>query len=189
MNAPKVVKQDGNVSESVKTPSRIRLGAYGLLLSLLRETCADETILALFETLSVKISADVEELTGNQIEARPGTAWSVAMILEHMNIVNRGIADAIESLSSERQYDQRVDLNALVPTEVSGDHARAQYREACGYYSNSVRGSITRNGSLESRHTLKHPWFGPLDAKGWHALALMHSFAHFLQIHRTLRKQ
>ena len=36
----------------------------------------------------------------------------------------------------------------------------------------------------EARHA--HPWFGPLDASGWHALAAFHTRLHRVQIETIL---
>jgi len=42
-------------------------------------------------------------------------------------------------------------------------------------------------GQFEDRAALPHPWFGPLDAAGWHALAAGHMAIHRVQIERILQ--
>jgi hypothetical protein len=42
---------------------------------------------------------------------------------------------------------------------------------------------------LRTRATHVHPWFGPLDAQGWHCLAAMHHTIHRRQVERIIKAQ
>ena len=38
-----------------------------------------------------------------------------------------------------------------------------------------------------STERFAHPWFGPLDTAGWHAMAAMHMSIHLAQLHAIVR--
>jgi hypothetical protein len=40
---------------------------------------------------------------------------------------------------------------------------------------------------LRTKARFAHPWFGPLDAAGWHLMAGMHLSIHRVQIERILQ--
>ena len=42
---------------------------------------------------------------------------------------------------------------------------------------------------LRTAQSHRHPWFGPLDAAGWHALTAFHTALHRRQIERILAGQ
>jgi len=51
----------------------------------------------------------------------------------------------------------------------------------------SVVAAVSAAGNLKTALRLPHPWFGPLDAAGWHALAAGHMAIHRVQIERILQ--
>jgi hypothetical protein len=56
-------------------------------------------------------------------------------------------------------------------------------------FSSTCEEFLTRTHEITDLHTemrYAHPWFGPLDAAGWHAMAAMHMNLHRRQIERIL---
>jgi hypothetical protein len=50
-----------------------------------------------------------------------------------------------------------------------------------------VLASVTASPNLKTKTRFSHPWFGPLDASGWHAMAGSHMAIHRKQIERILQ--
>jgi hypothetical protein len=59
----------------------------------------------------------------------------------------------------------------------------AEYEAAC----DAVLTAAVVPPDLKSAVSFAHPWFGPLDAWGWHTLAGEHMAVHRVQIERILQ--
>lgn len=110
--------------------------------------------------------------------------WSVAMTVEHLNIVGMGIRDLIERL---RRRDaqlpfariQDVKPSGLVPqVEVVGTFVQL-LADAAGDRQPAVPPS--------EGPSAPHPWFGPIDAHQWNCLLGMHQQIHRRQIEAILK--
>jgi hypothetical protein len=109
--------------------------------------------------------------------------WSVWMTLEHLRIVHCAIAEVIGSLTKGIAVPGAASTAAVKPGVV-GEEAREQYEKSCDDLLTVVEGAE----NLETELTYTHPWFGPLNAAGWHALAAGHLEIHRVQIERILAK-
>jgi hypothetical protein len=110
--------------------------------------------------------------------------WSVWMTLEHLRIVHGGMVRTIESLAngvvppgqaSTAQVKPGADLSAAVVEA---------YEKSCDELVASAAGVADLNTTVR----YAHPWFGPLNAAGWHALAPNHLAVHRQQIERILAR-
>jgi hypothetical protein len=101
--------------------------------------------------------------------------WSVLMTLDHLRIVNRGITDTIASLSKGIVPNRKASTAAVKPNSAVTNVVIHEYEIGCDHLLDTV--SAIPDLNTKSRFT--HPWFGPLNAAGWHALAGRH-----MQIHR-----
>lgn len=111
--------------------------------------------------------------------------WSVLMTLDHLAIVNSAVIDIIETLAAERLYSRSVSIAAVKPKP-------AQTLETIERFARTTQNYVERVSQIKSllsstRH--RHPWFGPLDALGWHWLATMHHTIHRRQIERIVSNQ
>ncbi|MFM2196678.1 MAG: hypothetical protein RLZZ505_110 [Verrucomicrobiota bacterium] len=111
--------------------------------------------------------------------------WSVLMTLDHLRIVNHALIGVIGSLAGEEVPDGVVSTAAVKPDPAAGMDAIGGYEESCDALL-AVLASV-KNFSTRVRHP--HPWFGPMDAHGWHALAGGHMGIHRAQIERILAAQ
>jgi len=59
----------------------------------------------------------------------------------------------------------------------------AEYEQSC----DALLVAVAVAGDLKTELRYAHPWFGPLDAAGWHALAAGHMGIHRMQIERILK--
>lgn len=112
--------------------------------------------------------------------------WSAAMVLEHLVIVNLGIAGIIRALSSPRSEAElsEVRIQDVKPLESAGLEQIERLQKAVAIYSKTV----TQLGDLRTRPRHPHPWLGPLDARGWHALAAVHNGLHRRQIDMIVKR-
>jgi len=108
--------------------------------------------------------------------------WSVLMALDHLNIVNSGILDIIDHLSSERMYIRQVSIAAVKPLPDQTLETIGRFAKATQNYVDRV----TRIKNLVSHARHPHPWFGSMDALGWHWLAAMHHTVHRRQIQKII---
>lgn len=104
--------------------------------------------------------------------------WSVLMTLDHLRIVNDGIGRIIELLARGDRPEGSVSVAAVKPRPDVGSEAAAEHETACDRYAEV----LAKCGNLRGTPRHAHPWFGPLDAKGWHAMASMHMGIHRRQI-------
>lgn len=108
--------------------------------------------------------------------------WSVLMTLDHLRIVNEQIGDVIEALTREVVPAGEASTAAVKPRSDAGPAVIVQYEAGCDRFGTS----LASHDDLRSRARYAHPWFGPLDAAGWQALAVVHMGIHRKQIERIL---
>ncbi len=108
--------------------------------------------------------------------------WSVWMTLEHLRIVNDQITRVIKSLTDGRIPEGRASTAAVKPSPEVGAEVRGAYEGSC----DRLVALVASCPTLRTRVRYAHPWFGPLDGAGWHAMAAMHMGIHRAQIARIL---
>ncbi|MDZ4829932.1 MAG: DinB family protein [Phycisphaerae bacterium] len=114
--------------------------------------------------------------------------WSVWMTLDHLRIVHVEIARVIDALSRDTIPEGKVSTAAVKPSPDVGGEVEEQYEQSCDRLLATVAAMPELHPRLGSRLGFAHPWFGPLDAAGWHALAAMHMAIHRSQIERITRE-
>ena len=112
--------------------------------------------------------------------------WSAAMALEHLAIVNLGIAGIIKILCGKNRAEAltEVKIQDVKPSAEAGKEQIENLSQAVDIYCRTVN----RIESLRTERQHPHPWFGPLDAGGWHALAAIHNGLHRRQIEIIIDK-
>jgi hypothetical protein len=109
--------------------------------------------------------------------------WSVWMTLDHLRIVNGQIARVIGSLAKGQTVPGKASTAAVKPDPQVTSSVVADYEAACGL----LLETVAAVPDLKTAARFAHPWFGPLDAAGWHALAGSHMGIHRVQIERILK--
>jgi hypothetical protein len=109
--------------------------------------------------------------------------WSVWMTLDHLRIVNNGIAKTIETLTQEISPNHKASTAAVKPSPAADSSVRDAYEKSC----DAVLAAAAASPNLKTTARFAHPWFGPLDASGWHAMAGSHMSIHRKQIERIIQ--
>lgn len=108
--------------------------------------------------------------------------WSVWMTLDHLRIVHHEIAGVISSLVNGVVPDGAASTAAVKPSVEAGAGVVAEFEASC----KALSSVVASTPDLDTRVRYPHPWFGPLTAAGWHALAGTHLGIHRVQIERIL---
>lgn len=164
-----------------------------VLFAVRRWTGSRATFDAAFAAERQRIAALVRDLSPERgavrtLIARPrgledsSRDWSVWMTLEHLRIVNKAIAGLIVGLASA-QPPQGASSTAAVKPRIVGAEVVATYEAAC----DGLVAAVASVADLRTAARYDHPWFGPMDAAGWHALAATHMRIHRVQVERILQ--
>ena len=108
--------------------------------------------------------------------------WSVWMTLDHLRIVTRSGAGVIISLGKGVVPGGQASTAAVKPSPDVTASVVADYEASC----DAVLEAAARTANLKTSVRYVHPWFGPLDAFSWHALAAGHMRIHHGQIRQIL---
>jgi hypothetical protein len=108
--------------------------------------------------------------------------WSVWMTLDHLRIVNQGVARVIGALARGIVPPGKASTAAVKPSPVATIAVLADYEQSCEELLATVSAAPTLNTSA----SYPHPWFGGLNAAGWHTLSGGHLRIHRVQIERIL---
>lgn len=109
--------------------------------------------------------------------------WSVWMTLDHLRMVNGSIAKIIDKLGQNIVPPGAASTAAVKPNTNANAPVAVEYELS----SDAVLAAAAAVSNLKTSARFRHPWFGPLDALGWHGLAGAHMAIHRGQIERILR--
>lgn len=110
--------------------------------------------------------------------------WSAYMVLDHLAVVSLGTLRIIQALVAGQTGLPEVRIQNIKPKRDAGPEQIDRFREVAAQYGTA----ITTLGDLKSAARHPHPWFGPLSARGWHALAAVHNSLHRRQMDRIARQ-
>lgn len=108
--------------------------------------------------------------------------WSALMTLDHLRIVHHAFIGVIGTLAKEQVPEGEASTAAVKPDPAVTMDVIAGYETSCDALLETL--GAVRN--FKTRARFPHPWFGPMDAHGWHALAGGHMSIHRVQIERIL---
>ena len=108
--------------------------------------------------------------------------WSVWMTLDHLRIVHESLAHLIGELAREVTRPGAASTAAVKPNADVGPEVVAAFEASC----DALASAIAASPNLNTQARYPHPWFGPLNATGWHALVGAHMSIHRVQIERIL---
>jgi DinB superfamily len=109
--------------------------------------------------------------------------WSVWMTLDHLRIVNRAITGIIQDLTQGRIPEGAASTGNVKPSPDMSASVVAEYEQSCEV----LLAAVAAAPNLKTTLRFAHPWFGPLNAAGWHALASLHMGIHREQLLRILK--
>lgn len=109
--------------------------------------------------------------------------WSVWMALDHLRIVNTGLAKTIGALARGKVPPGQAGTAAVKPSPSVDASVVADYEHSC----DAVLAAVAAAPNLKTNARFAHPWFGALDAREWLAMAGAHMGIHRKQIERILK--
>jgi hypothetical protein len=121
----------------------------------------------------------IDRLRGMEDSSR---FWSVFMTLDHLRIVNRAISEVIRLLGRGQIPARQVSIADLKPSPQADQSVIVEFEKSC----ERLERRASELPDLRTAQRYAHPWFGPLDAAGWHFLAGFHMQLHRRQIERIL---
>lgn len=141
---------------------------------------------------SVRLARTVSEERGRTrvlVSRLPGIEdssrnWSVYMTIEHLVIVNSTVAAMLPRLYAGRDISTEIRVEEVKPLPEAGPEQMDDLMALVERYTDIV----DKLGNLRAGSTHAHPWFGPLNAAQWHALATVHNSTHRRHIERILRQ-
>lgn len=150
-----------------------------------------------FEAISAKTLGIADALSEERLQTRvlippqlgledSSRYWSVAMTLDHLMIVGRGLSQIVTLLSRGEAPQVNVDVAKVKPQPGRGPlEIRKEFREFAATAIPTIESSVKdrKSGSL-----LAHPWFGPMTAHQWHWLIAQHSLIHYHQVREIVRR-
>ncbi len=104
--------------------------------------------------------------------------WSPYMVLHHLVIVDSGIIKVIEALAAGNTDLREVKIADVKPSPATGPEVAQTFRTVIQDY----EARLTKISDLNTTTKHPHPWFGPLNAHGWHCLAALHHGIHKRQL-------
>lgn len=121
----------------------------------------------------------IERVRGLEDSSRYWSAW---MTLDHLRIIHLGIARTIGALAKGVVPPGKASTAAVKPSPEVTAEVVAAYEKSC----DDLRATVAGVKELNTSARYAHPWFGPLDAAGWHAMAAGHLRIHRQQIERIV---
>ena len=109
--------------------------------------------------------------------------WSVWMTLEHLRIMHDGIGRTIDGLAKGIVPKQKASTATVKPRPDVTAVVLAEYEKSC----DDLLAIVAAIPDLKTKARFEHPWFGPLDASGWHAMAATHLAIHRKQMERIVK--
>ena len=88
----------------------------------------------------------------------------------------------IGTLASEQVPEGVASTAAVKPDPAVTMDVVGEYEASC----DTLFTTLAAVKNFKTRARFPHPWFGPMNAHGWHALAGLHLAIHRLQIERIL---
>jgi DinB superfamily len=122
----------------------------------------------------------IDRLRGMEDNSR---FWSVFMVIDHLRIVNGGISEVIRLLGRGQTPERQLRIADVKPSPQANQEVTGEFEQVCVLFERRAAALP----DLRTAHRYAHPWFGLLDAAGWHFLAGFHMQLHRRQIEQILR--
>ena len=144
-----------------------------------RERARIREIVQSLDSLSLAQPTLIARVRGLEDSSRN---WSVLMTLEHLRIVHQEMRRVIYDLACGRTPSGTASTAAVKPASGVSISVLADYEASC----DALLSAAAAPKNLRTAVRFAHPWFGPMDAHGWYALAASHLRIHRVQIERIV---
>lgn len=116
----------------------------------------------------------IPRLTGLEHSSRE---WSPLMVIEHLLITGPGMLGAARLLDAGKVPNRTVSTADLKPAGGAGEELLERYETFLDGYR-----PIVAELRFPPEPRFPHPWFGPLDSRGWIVLNTIHQGIHRRQL-------
>lgn len=104
--------------------------------------------------------------------------WSANMILEHLEIVGKGMIKVIEELAQDQTPKTEVDIARFKPPGTQ----TLSLEDAEKLFANLAARALEADTKNEFFARYPHPWFGPMGVHEWSCLLALHQSIHKRQL-------
>ncbi len=163
------IQADGGLEGDLLDARGDAAGSDGFLSKVLHEPCDDED----GERVLISRPYGLEDSS---------RYWSVWMTLDHLPVVHHSLVRVIRALTNGSVPRGRASTADVKPSPDVTHAVLAEYEQSC----DELLATVAEAPNLNNRVRYAHPWFGPLNAAGWHALSGGHLSIHRVQIERIL---
>lgn len=126
----------------------------------------------------------VEPLMGLEDSSR---YWSLNAVLDHLLIVSSAMEAGILSLAAGKLPDLKPDTATVKPKKFDQDML-PEFIARSVPLMKRLDDALSQPGmNFDSPLTLRHPWFGPMNARQWHWLLSAHLTVHYKQAKLIVR--
>jgi hypothetical protein len=141
-------------------------------------------LVELIEEQRARLLGLLDGVSEAQAAFRPGPdVWSIADVLRHVIAAEEGVARIVESLARDAVPDGRRALGSQIADEGQSLPVLIErLRAARAGLLARVRGWPA---PPDLAATFEHPFFGPLNCKGWVAFQRLHDADHIGQLEQT----
>jgi len=108
--------------------------------------------------------------------------WSMWMTFDHLRIIHGQFIRIIRALTSGEVPEGQASTAAVKPSPDADASAVDAYESSC----EALLAVVAAAPDLQTTVRFVHPWFGPLNAFGWYALAGSHLAIHRVQMERII---
>lgn len=108
--------------------------------------------------------------------------WSLLMVVDHLRIVNRDVAQVIVRLGAGHLPEGEASIAAVKPNPQVTRAVIAKFEQGCLDFASMV----ATVADLKTTRKFPHPWFGPMDAATWHFMSGFHMQLHHQQMRLIL---
>lgn len=108
--------------------------------------------------------------------------WSLLMVVDHLRIVNREIAEVITTLGAGRRPGREASIAGVKPSPAVTAAVIAEFEQGC----EDFQSAVAAVPDLKTAQVFSHPWFGPMDAATWHFMTGFHMRLHRQQMRLIL---
>lgn len=122
----------------------------------------------------------IQRLRGMEDSSR---YWSVWMTLDHLRMVHELASRTIAALAKGVLPAEKVSTANVKPRPNVTAAVVGEYEKSC----DDLLATVAAAPNLKTAMRHEHPWFGLLDAAGWHMLAAGHLRLHREQIERIIQ--
>ena len=145
------------------------------------DDASTDELSAKWDEINTGFLAQLEGLTPDQIDFSPGEGeWCIKEVCLHVSNAVRGTAMGVSALATGKSIEGDPRLGVKDDDPGNFEDVLANLQKAF----RSAADSAGRLESADTNATMKHPYFGALNARGWFVFNLMHIKVHINQIKR-----